>query len=52
MGGATIVNGNNVVGPLTLELVGVPEQQTLDIILRDAAGYVLAPRRSRQRIGI
>ena len=47
MGGATIVNGDRVVGPpVTIELNGVPEQQALGIILRSVAGYVLAPRRS------
>ena len=47
LGGATIVNGDRVVGPpVTIELNGVPEQQALGIILRSVAGYVLAPRRS------
>ena len=46
LGGATIVNGDRVTGPpLTLELTGVPERQALDIVLRSAAGYMLAPRR-------
>lgn len=46
LGGATIVNGEQVAGPaMTLELVDMPERQALDIILRDAAGYLLAPRR-------
>ena len=47
LGGATIVNGDRVVGPpVTIELNGVPEQQALGIILRSVAGYVLAPRGS------
>ena len=47
LGGATIVNGEDVVGPaMTIELVDMPEQQALDIILRSSAGYVLAPRRA------
>lgn len=47
LGGATIVNGEQVAGPaMTLELVDMPERQALDIILRDASGYVLAPRRA------
>ena len=47
LGGATIVHGEDVVGPaMTIELVDMPEQQALDIILRDSAGYVLAPRRA------
>jgi hypothetical protein len=45
LGGATVVNGDRVVGPpLTLELTRVPERQALDIILRSVAGYMLAPR--------
>jgi len=47
LGGATIVNGEQVAGPaMTLELVDMPERQALDIILRGAAGYLLAPRRA------
>ena len=47
LGGATIVNGERVAGPpMTIELTGVPERQALDIILRSAAGYLLAPRRA------
>jgi hypothetical protein len=47
LGGATIVNGERVTGPpLTLELTGVPERQALDVVLRTAAGYMLAPRRA------
>ena len=47
LGGATIVNGDRVAGPpVTLELTGVPERQALDIVLRNVAGYMLAPRRA------
>ena len=47
LGGATIVNGDRVAGaPITLELTGVPESQALDIVLRNVAGYMLAPRRA------
>lgn len=47
LGGATIVNGDRVIGaPVTLELAAVPERQALDIVLRGAAGYMLAPRRT------
>jgi hypothetical protein len=47
LGGATIVNGDRMVGtPMTLQLSGVPERQALDIVLRGAAGYMLAPRRA------
>ena len=31
-------------GPVTLELVDVPEKEALDILLRTAAGYIAAPR--------
>lgn len=47
LGGATIVNGDRVTGPpVTLELTAVPERQALDIVLRNVAGYLLAPRRA------
>lgn len=46
-GGATVVNGDRVAGPpVTLELAGVTERQALDIVLRNVAGYMLAPRRA------
>jgi len=45
LGGATIVNGDRVIGPpVTLELTAVPERQALDIVLRSVAGYIVAPR--------
>ena len=44
-GKATIMNGERVPGPpVTLELVDVPEQQALDILLRTASGYLAAAR--------
>lgn len=44
--GATIVAGDRVAGPpLTLDLTRVPERQALDTLLRNVAGYMLAPRR-------
>jgi hypothetical protein len=47
LGGATIVNADDVIGPaVTIELVDMPERQALDIILRSTAGYLLAPRRA------
>ena len=30
-------------GPVTLELVDVPEKEALDLLLRTAAGYIAAP---------
>jgi hypothetical protein len=45
LGGATIVNGDQIAGaPVTLELTAVPEREAIAIILRDVAGYMLAPR--------
>jgi hypothetical protein len=45
LGGVTILNGDRVAGPpVTLELAGVSERQALDIVLRNVAGYMLAPR--------
>jgi hypothetical protein len=45
VGHTRIVNGERVTGaPLTLELANVPEAQALEIVLRAASGYVLAPR--------
>lgn len=45
LGGATIVNGEDVTGPpVTLLLEDVPERQALDILLRGVAGYILVPR--------
>ena len=45
LGGATIVNGDRVAGPpVTLELANVSERQALDIVLRNVAGYIVAPR--------
>jgi hypothetical protein len=45
VGQTQIVNGEKVVGPnVTLQLVDVPEAEALDIVLRSAAGYMVAPR--------
>jgi hypothetical protein len=45
LGGATIVNGERVVGPpLTLELNAIPERQALDTLLRSVSGYMLGTR--------
>jgi hypothetical protein len=45
VGTTNIVNGDKVPGPpITVELINVPEQQALDILLRSAAGYMAAPR--------
>lgn len=45
VGETKILNGEKVPGgPVTLELVDVPEKEALDILLRTAAGYIAAPR--------
>ena len=45
IGGTKIVGGEKVAGaPLTLKLVDMPERQALDIILRNVAGFMAAPR--------
>lgn len=47
VGGTAVVNADKVAqGPVTIEFVGVPERQALDILLRNVAGYVLGPRPS------
>lgn len=45
VGNTRMVNAEKMVGgPLTLQLVDVPEKEALDILLRSAAGYVTASR--------
>jgi hypothetical protein len=45
VGGTRIVHGERVPGPpLTLDIVDAPERQALDIVLRDAAGYMVLAR--------
>jgi len=45
VGNTKVVNAEKMVGgPLTLELVDMPEKDALDILLRSAAGYMAAPR--------
>lgn len=47
IGGTKIVGGDKVTGgPLTLKLVNMPERQALDIILRNVAGFMAAPRQA------
>jgi hypothetical protein len=46
IGGTKIVGAEKITGaPLTLKLVDMPERQALDIILRNVAGFIAAPRR-------
>jgi hypothetical protein len=45
VGRTRIVNGERVTGaPITIELKDMPEAQALEIVLRSASGFVLAPR--------
>jgi hypothetical protein len=45
VGGTKVVGAEKIVGaPLTLRLVDMPEKQALDIILRNVAGFMAAPR--------
>lgn len=45
VGSTRVVNGEKLFGgPVTIELVDMPEKQALDILLRSAAGYMTAPR--------
>lgn len=47
LGGTKVLNAEKVAGaPLTLQLVDVPEKQALEIILRNVAGYMAAPRQA------
>jgi hypothetical protein len=47
IGQTKIVNAERVPGgPMTLELKNVPEVEALEILLRSASGYVLAPRQA------
>ena len=45
VGQTKIVNAERIPGgPVTLELIDVPEQQALDVLLRTISGYLVAPR--------
>jgi hypothetical protein len=45
VGGTRMVNAEKIPGgPVTLQLVEVPEKEALDLLLRSAAGYLAAPR--------
>ena len=46
VGGTRIVIGGQLVGtPVTLTLVSVPEREALDLLLREAGGYIASWRR-------
>jgi hypothetical protein len=45
IGRSTVVNAEKLTGPpVTLHIIDMPERQALDILLRSAAGFVVAPR--------
>jgi hypothetical protein len=45
IGHTKIVNGERIPGgPVTLELVDIPEREALDVLLRSVTGYLAAPR--------
>lgn len=47
VGGTKVVGAEKIAGaPLTLKLVDTPEKQALDIILRNVAGFIAAPRQA------
>src|SRR5262245_13961885 len=47
VGGTKVVGAEKITGaPLTLKLADMPERQALDIILRNVAGFIAAPRRA------
>jgi hypothetical protein len=47
IGGTKVVGGDKITGaPVTLKLVSVTERQALDIILRNVAGFMAAPRQA------
>jgi hypothetical protein len=44
VGRTSIVNGDKIFTPVTIQLENVPERKALDILLRNAAGYMIAER--------
>ena len=44
VGRTNILNGDKILTPVTIHLEGIPERKALDILLRAAAGYMLAER--------
>ena len=45
VGNTRVVNGEKLMGgPISIELIDVPEKEALDVLLRTAAGYLAAPR--------
>ena len=47
LGGTKVVGAERIAGtPLTIQLENVPEAQALEIVLRNVAGYMAAPRQA------
>jgi hypothetical protein len=45
VGGTRIVNGERVPGPpISIELIGVDERRAIDVVLRNASGYMVSSR--------
>jgi hypothetical protein len=52
IGGTKVIGSEKIPGtPLTLKLENVPEREALDIILRNVAGYMAAPRLASAEAG-
>lgn len=53
VGGTKIVGADKITGaPLTVHIVNMPERQALDIILRNVAGFIAAPRLASAAPGV
>ena len=53
VGGTKVVGADKITGaPLTLHIVNMPERQALDIILRNVAGFMAAPRLASAAPGV
>jgi hypothetical protein len=53
VGGMRLINPERLTGaPVTLELVGVPERQALEILMRDVGGYIVGPRMTALVAGV
>ena len=44
VGQTQVVNGDKIMTPISLHIVGTPERKALDIVLRAASGYMVAER--------
>ena len=51
IGGTRVVGAEKILGSVTLKLVDMPERQALDLILRNVAGYMAAPRVAASEVG-